>query len=56
MTIVLIVIGAFGKVIKGLLKDLEVGELRGDHPNYSIIENGQNTEKSPGHLRRLAVT
>ncbi len=26
----------------------------GDHPN--IIENGQNTEKSPGNLRRLAVT
>ena len=24
--------------------------------NYSIIENGQNTEKSPGDLRRLAVT
>ena len=28
----------------------------GDHPNYYIIENGQNTEKSPGDLRRLAVT
>ena len=28
----------------------------GDHPNYSIIENGENTEKSPGDLRRLAVT
>ena len=27
----------------------------GDHPNYSIAENGQNTEKSPGDLRRLAV-
>ena len=27
----------------------------GDHPNY-IIEIGQNTEKSPGDLRRLAVT
>ena len=27
-----------------------------DHPNYYIIENGQNTEKSPGDLRRLAVT
>ena len=26
------------------------------HPNYSIIENGQNTEKSPGELRRFAVT
>ena len=28
---------------------------RVDHPNYYIIENGQNTEKSPGDLRRLAV-
>ena len=28
----------------------------GDHPNYYIIENGQNTEKSPGDLRRLVVT
>ena len=28
----------------------------GDYPNNSIIENGQNTEKSPGDLRRLAVT
>ena len=26
-----------------------------DHPNY-IFENGQNTEKSPGDLTRLAVT
>ena len=28
----------------------------GDHPHYYIIENGQNTEKSPGDLRSLAVT
>ena len=28
----------------------------GDHPNSYIIENGQNTEKSPGDLRRPAVT
>ena len=26
------------------------------HPNDSIIVNGQNTEKSPGVLRKLAVT
>ena len=30
--------------------------MSGDHPNYIIIENGQNTEKSPGDLRRLDVT
>ena len=28
----------------------------GDHPNSYIIENGQNTEKNPGDLKRLAVT
>ena len=28
----------------------------GDHSNYYIIENDQNTEKSLGDLRRLAVT
>ena len=28
----------------------------GDHPNDSIIKIGQNTEKSPEELRRLAVT
>ena len=28
----------------------------GDHPNESIMEDGQNTEKSPGDLRRLAIT
>ena len=28
----------------------------GDHPNYNIVEIGQNTEKSSGDLRRIAVT
>ena len=27
-----------------------------DYPDYSIAEIGQNTQKSPGDLRRLAVT
>ena len=34
-------------------------EIRGegeDHPDYSIIKIGQNTEKNPGDLRRLSVT
>ena len=59
VTIIPIVIGAFGIVTKRLLKgqkDLESWRTSGDHPNYNIIENGQNTEKSPGDLRRLAVT
>ena len=28
--------------------------MSGDHPNYSIIKIGQNTEKSSEELRRLA--
>ena len=28
---------------------------RGHHPNYCIIKIGQNTEKSPGVFRKLAV-
>ena len=27
-----------------------------DHPNYSIVKIGQNTEKSPVDLKRLAIT
>ena len=27
-----------------------------NHPNYSIAKIGQNTERSPGNLRRLAGT
>ena len=27
----------------------------GDHPNYCIVKIGQNTEKSPGDLGRVAV-
>ena len=57
MIIIPNVIGAFGTVTKGLLKgleDLEVGE-RGRPSKLNIIENSQNTEKSPGDFRRLAV-
>ena len=53
---ILIVIGTLGTVTKGLIKGLEVLEIRGDHSNYCILEIGPNTEKSPGDLRRLAVT
>ena len=59
VTIIPIVIDAFGTVTKGLLKrleDLEVGGRVETIQNYSIVDNGQNTEKSPGDLRRLAVT
>ena len=59
VTIIPIVIGTFGTVTKGLLKgleDLEVGGRVETIQETSIIENGQNTEKSLGDLRRLAVT
>ena len=55
VTIIPIVIGAFGTVSKGLLKSLEDLEV-GDNPYDDIIEYSQNTEKSPVDLRRLAVT
>ena len=42
------------RIIKGT-GGLRGRRTSGDHPNYNIIENGQNTEKSPEDLRRLAV-
>ena len=56
VTIVPIMIGAFGTVTKGLLKGLEDLEVSGYYPDDSIAEDGQNTETSPGDLMRLAVT
>ena len=43
------------KIIKGTggLENKRTGR---DHSTDYIIENGQDTEKSPGDLRRLAVT
>ena len=43
-----IVIGALGTLSKGARR---VGNRRinRDHPNYCIVEIGQNTEKSPGN-------
>ena len=43
------------RIIKGT-RGLGSWRTSGGHPNYSIIETGQNTEKSPGDLRTLAVT
>ena len=58
-TVIPIVVGVFGTIAKWLVKGTGgVGNLKTsrDHPNYSIVRIGQNTEKNPGHLRRLAVT
>ena len=43
------------KIIKGTGR-LGCWRTRGDYTNYNIIENDQNTEKSPGDVRRLTVT
>ena len=59
VTFIPIVIGALVTVTEGLLKELEDLEIRGrveTIQNYYSIQNGQNTEKSPGDLRRLAIT
>ena len=54
VTIIPIVIGAIF-LTKGT-GGLGNKRTSGDHPDDSIIENGQNTKKSPGDLRRLATT
>ena len=54
-----IITGVLRTIHKGLVKGtgrLENKRTSGDHPDYSIIKIGQNTEKSPEDLRRLAVT
>ena len=56
MTIIPVVIEALGTFTKELIEGLGKKRRNGDHPNYSIVEISQNTEKSPGDLRRLAVT
>ena len=38
------------------LRELENRRMNRDHPSYCMVEIGQNTEKSPGDLRRIAVT
>ena len=59
VTIEPIAIGAFGTITKRFIKrpgghvSWRTGR---DYPNDSIAENGQNTETSPGDLRKLAVT
>ena len=50
VAVILIVIGALSTVTKGLVQGLGNQRTSGDHPNYSIIEISQNTEKSPGDL------
>ena len=55
-TVIPIVVGALGTVTKRLVKRQEDLEIKGRvETNYSIVEIGQDTEKSPGNLRRLVI-
>ena len=59
VTIIPIMVGAFGTVTKGLLKrleDLEFGGRVETIQTTALLINGKITEKSPGDLRRLAIT
>ena len=54
LTVIPMVICVHGTVTKFLV--LENKRISGDNTNYSIVEIGQNTKRSPGDLRRLVVT
>ena len=59
MTVVSVVIGLLRTLPEGWVKGTErhrKSSASGDHPKYKIIKIGQNNEKRPGHLWRLAVT
>ena len=54
-----IIIGVLRTIPKSLVKGVRrIGNRRMNHddPDYSTVEISQNTEKSPGDLRRLPVT
>ena len=56
MTLIPIVVGAFETVFKDLEKGLEELEIGGRIQTINTTVFVENTEKSPGDLRRLAVT
>ena len=59
VTMIPIVNGELKTIPKGLqmgTKRVENQTTNQGHPNYSISEIGQDTEKSHGDLRKLAVT
>ena len=53
VTVIPIVIDALGTIPKGLVKGLEALEIT---EQVETMKIGQNTEKSPGDLRKFAVT
>ena len=55
MTVIPIIVGTLKTVPKGGLEEL-VMRKNLNNPDDSIVEIGQNTEKSSGDLRRFTVT
>ena len=59
MTVIPMVIGALGRDIKDLgreLEELEIGKGTKIIQTTALFKSAKNAEKSPGDLRRLAVT
>ena len=58
MTVIPTIIEHLDRIQKLGKKTGRVGNQRTcrDHPDFSIVEIGQNSEKSPGNLKKLAVT
>ena len=54
VTVIIIIIGPLVTVTKDCYR--ENGRTIGDHLNYSIVEIGQNSEKTPGDLKSFAFT
>ena len=56
MAVIPIVIDALGTIPKRLVKGLEELEIRGQEETIQTTERYQDTPKSSGDLKRLAVT
>ena len=55
LSVISIVVGALGMIPKGIETRLYKSETRGRIGTVQTVLISQNTEKSPGYLRRLAV-
>ena len=55
-TMIPVMVGALRTIFKGSRRFRNQRPSSRDHPDYSIIKIGQNTEESLGDLRKLAVT
>ena len=54
--VTLIAVGPFEAILKGLKRELKQLEIWGKLRPTSVVKIGQNSEKSPWHLRRFDVT